>query len=108
MPIALAHLGHHRLGDRAGALGALGERALQAGLVGAQLAVALAHRREQLDHGLRHRLLERAVALALELALDLPRARRPRATARISIRFEMPGLSGARTTSRPESVSARA
>ena len=60
-----------RRGDRAGLVGACARGPLERGLVGAQLAVALAHGREQLDHGLGHRLLEGAVARALELALDL-------------------------------------
>ena len=60
-------------GDRARLLGAGGEGRLQRRLVGAQLGVALADRREELDHRLGDRLLEVAVAGALELALDLGR-----------------------------------
>src|SRR3954468_12533152 len=56
---------------RAGLLGALGERCLQAGFVGAQLFVALSHWAEVLDHFVRNRLLERSVLLTVEFALDL-------------------------------------
>ena len=70
---ALAHLGERRRGDRPRLLGAGGERRLERRLVGAQLGVALADRRQQLDHALGDRVLEVAVAGALELALDLGR-----------------------------------
>ena len=61
-------------GDRAGLLGALGEDPLERRLVGAQLVVALAHRRQILDHRVGDRLLERAVAGAVERLFDLLRA----------------------------------
>ena len=64
----------------------------RARLVGAQLVVALAHRREVVDDGVGDRALEVAVARARELGLDRSGST-PRTTARISIRFEIPGLS---------------
>src|SRR5207249_6029994 len=65
-----ADLGDRLRRDRPGALGALGERALERFLVGPQLFVALADGTQEVDDRLRDRLLERAVALAVELALD--------------------------------------
>src|SRR6476620_1360646 len=70
-----AHAFVHRLEDRragrAGLLRALREHPPQLALVRAERVVALLDRREQLDHGLGDALLERAVALAVELRLDL-------------------------------------
>ena len=82
------------------------EQPQQLGLVGPELRVALLHRREQLDDGLADVLLELAVAAVAVVRLDLARACGPEATERMSIRFETPGLSSARRTSRPESVTA--
>src|SRR4051794_10273270 len=62
----------HRLGgERAGALGALGQGLLERRLVGADLGIALADRCQVVDHRLGHGGFERAVALAVELALHL-------------------------------------
>src|SRR5262249_8552088 len=58
-------------GDRARLLGSLAQHGVERGLVRAQLLVALADRRQVVDDRVRHRLLELAVARALELALDL-------------------------------------
>ena len=73
MPMRSRTSASGRRGDRPRLLGAGGERLLQRRLVGAQLGVALLHRRQHLDHPLGDRLLEVAVAGALELALDLGR-----------------------------------
>ena len=59
---ALAHVRQRLGGDRPRALGAPGEDRLERPLVGAQLLVALAHRRQVVDHRGRHRHLEFAVA----------------------------------------------
>src|SRR5437764_13202330 len=61
-----------RLGrDRAGLLSALSQRTLEPVLIGSQLLEAGSDRLQVLDHGVRHRLLERTVARPVELALDL-------------------------------------
>ena len=52
----LAHVGERLGGDRARALGAVGEDRLERALVGAQLLVALAHGREVVDHARPRRL----------------------------------------------------
>ena len=66
----LAHVGERLGGDRRGARGAVGEDRLERVLVGAQLLVALAHRRQVLDDGRRDGGLEVAVARLGELGLD--------------------------------------
>src|SRR3954447_25299715 len=58
-------------GDRPGLLGAGGEHRLDCGLVGPQLGVALANRRQIIDHGVRDGALEVPVPRTVELALDL-------------------------------------
>ena len=63
-------------GDRARALGAVREDRLERRLVGAQLAVALAHRRQVVDHRGGDGRLEVAVAGVRELRLDRLRRRR--------------------------------
>src|SRR5688572_24997605 len=68
---ALTHVGEGAAGDLARALGAGRQDALEPGLVGAQLRVALAHRREIGGDLFGDRPLEVAVAGALELALDV-------------------------------------
>src|SRR5919108_3378638 len=68
-----AHLRNRRGGDRTRALGSLAQRLLERRLVGPQRQVALANWRQPLDDRLAHGFLERAVALARELALDLIR-----------------------------------
>ena len=62
-----AHVGEGLAGDRVGPAGALGQDRLEAGLVTAQLGVALADRRQVLDHRLADGGLEVAVAGAAEL-----------------------------------------
>ena len=52
-------------------LGPRREHVLERVLVGAQVLVALAHRRQVVDHGRRHRGLELAVASLRELGLDV-------------------------------------
>src|SRR5262249_26269099 len=64
------NLGHDRRRDRAGLLGPGGEDLSQHRLVSAQLGVALLDWSEILDNSLRYRLLEVAVAGALELGFD--------------------------------------
>ena len=73
MPIALANVGQGLGGDRAGLLGPGRQRPLDRRLVGPQLRVALADRRQVPDHRLGDRPLEVAVALAVELALQVLR-----------------------------------
>ena len=71
----VAHVGERRRRDLARLLGAAREHGLERRLVGAQLGVALAHRRQLGDHGLGDRRLEVAVAArVLHVALDLLRA----------------------------------
>ena len=74
-------------------------------LVVAQVAVGLAHRLEVGDDLLGHGLLQVPVAGALEALLDFLGST-PLTAAEISIRLLTPALSGARTISRPESVTA--
>ena len=93
--------------DAAGLLGAGGQDLLQRGLVAAQLLVALADGREPLHDGLGGRGLEVAVAAGVGHSASTCSGVTPRATAWISMRFVTPGLSGARTMSLPESVTAR-
>src|SRR5437870_5328423 len=62
---ALVHRPERRLGGVPGLLRADREEALELAVVGAELSVALLDRGEQLDHGLGHVGLERAVALAV-------------------------------------------
>ena len=70
-----AHVVEHRVQRRLGhlprLLGADRQQPLQLARVGAQLAVPLLDRREQLDDRLADGLLERAVALPVELGLDV-------------------------------------
>src|SRR4051812_43220134 len=68
-----AHLAERRRSNRPRPPRALAKGRLEALLVGAQLGVALAHRREQVGHRFPNRLLEVAVAAAGELTLDLLR-----------------------------------
>src|SRR3954454_4824515 len=66
-----ARVVHDGVRDRVGLLGALMQHLFQRFLVRAKLLVALADRRQVVDDGLCHGGLERPVALAVELALDL-------------------------------------
>src|SRR5262245_54422952 len=68
---ALVHRLERRRARLAGLARALREHPAQLSLVGAQLLVALLDRRQQLDDGLGDALLERTVALPVELRLDL-------------------------------------
>ena len=67
---ALAHLGDYRAGNRTGPSGAGGKDLLQAGLVGPEGLIALAHRRQIGGDRLGHGELEFAVAGIRELGLD--------------------------------------
>ena len=102
----LVHRLERRRRGRARLVRADREQPPQLALVRAQLAVALLDRRDQRDDRLADRLLELAVAGVRRTAPRSPRAVSPVATDMMSIRFVIPGLSSARRTSRPESVTA--
>src|SRR3954453_24178249 len=68
-----AHVRQRPRRDRPRLVRAERQRPLDLGVVGPQLVVALAHRAQVLDDLLGHRALERPVAAAVELALDLLR-----------------------------------
>src|SRR4051794_37909947 len=68
---AVAGCGDVLMGDRVRLFGPGVQDRMELLLVGAQLLVALAHRREVIHHGLRYGLLELPVARTVEFALDL-------------------------------------
>src|SRR5437868_10992033 len=66
-----AHVRQRARGYFASLGGSFLQHLLQLGLIRAQLRVALPHGRQVGDDGVRHRLLEGAVPLAVEFPLDL-------------------------------------
>ncbi len=103
---ALAHLHKRAARDRPRARGPIGEDRIQCRLIRAQRGVALAHRREVLEHGLATAAFRSPYPRASAICASTASGVVSRATARISIRFDTPGLSGPRAISLPESVTA--